>query len=230
MWDMTPFGILSAVVLSAAALPEVRREERVTFTVDDAFQRAGGVQLYFQLISPDDAALTPFLPLDRSDRRSKFTEPMHVSVSRVVYEVEKDVSFFTKERLLDVKYMRALAPELDITAKNNGAFHVGRTPSNSMHMEVHEEAGFGAKLARGSPVVVQENDDFARVMGWRTAAWSATWTFYEKRSSGRTRVTVLSLNYLYNLPPPMLGGSDRLFIDTRAQTLEFIAALRAYQP
>ncbi|MGV3622519.1 MAG: hypothetical protein ACO1OB_16995 [Archangium sp.] len=229
---------LVALVAQAAPLPEARREGRAGFAVDEAFQRAGGVQFFFQLISPDAdesqrAAMTPFLPLDRDDRGSKYGEPMHVTVSRVSYEVEKDVSFFSRERLLDVKYMQRLAPQLEVTARPGGGFRVGRMPSSSMTIEVHEDAAFGAPLARlaqGAPVVVQENSDFARVMGWRTAAWSSTWSFYEALAPGRTRVTVLSLNYLYNVPPPMLGGADRLFVDTRAQTLEFIAALRAYTP
>lgn len=235
---MTRLGMAVALVavVAQAAVPEARREASATFAVDDAFQRAGGVQLYFLLINPDApeaqrAALQPFLPLDREGRGARFTEPMYVSVSRVSYEVDKDVSFFSKERLLDLKYMQALAPQLEVTARPGGGFRVGRTPSNSMSIELHDDASFGAglrRLAHGSPVVVQENDDFARVMGWRTAAWSTTWTFYEALAAGRTRVTVLSLNYLYNVPPPMLGGADRLFLDTRAQTLEFIAALRAY--
>lgn len=217
---------LVALVAQAAPLPEARREGRAGFAVDEAFQRGGGVQFFFELISPDGGVPGQFAALDRTDHRSKFTEPVHVSVSRFSYEVEKDISFFSKERLLDVNYMRALAPDLDITARTPGTFHVGRAPSNSMTLEVLASS----TLAPGSPVVVQQNFDFARVMGWKTAAWSTTWTFHEALGKGRTRITVLSLNYLYNLPPPLLGGADRLFVDTRAQTLEVIAALRSAAP
>lgn len=222
---MPGIAVLAALI---AATPQSRREENATFVVDAAFQHAGGVQLSFQLISPDAdrAPLKPFLALDRDAHLSKFTEPVHVTVLRLSYEVEKDVSFFTKERLINLKYMQALAPQLDITSRPGGGFHVGRVPGNSMTIEVRDEAT--TELAHGAPVVVQTNFDFARVMGWRTAAWSTTWTFHESLGPGRTRITVLALNYLYNLPPPMLGGAERLFLDTRAQSLELVAALRAY--
>lgn len=230
-------SVVVTLLAQAAAGADVRREPSAAFAVDEVFERDGGVQLYFQLISPDAdeaarAALRPFLALDPSNRLSKLGEPVHVSVARLTYEVDKDVSFFTRERLRDVKYMQALAPELEVTARADGGFRVGRTPSNVMTLEVHEDAAFGrplAALAHGAPIVVQENTDFARVMGWRTAAWSTTWTFHESLGPGRTRVTALTLNALYNLPPPMLGGADRLFLDTRAQALKFIAALRAYR-
>lgn len=232
MSSLAAFSAVAALVLHA----EVRREATSTFAVDEAFQRRGGVQLYFELVGadatgPQREALAPFLPLAGARRLEQLTEPVHVTVSRLSYELEKDVSFFTPERLLDVKYMQALAPELDVTARPGGGFRVGRAPSNTMTLAVHDDADFAQKvapLARGARVVVQENTDFARVLGWRTAAWSTTWSFHEALAPGRTRVTVLTLNVLYNLPPPMLGGADRLFSDTRAQSLAVVEALRAY--
>jgi hypothetical protein len=67
-------------------------------------------------------------------------------------------------------------------------------------------------------------------MGWRTGAWSTTWTFHEALGRDRTRVTVLTLSYLYNLPPFWLGGADGVYAETLSQARALIGRLRSYVP
>ncbi|MBL8913829.1 MAG: hypothetical protein JNM17_24210 [Archangium sp.] len=234
---MRLIGALTGLAVQICSAADLRRETRADFVIDPAFQADGGVQLFFTLVDarPGEthrAELGPFLTLDRSDRLSALREPVHVTTSRVSYVVDKAVSFFTRDRLLDAKYMQALAPQLELTSRPDGGFHIARSPANSLSVDVHLEPDFTkgvAGLAHGNLVVVQENVDFARVLGWRTAAWSATWTFHEAISAQQTRITALTLTYLFNVPPPFLGGPERLYADTAAQTLAFVTALRAYE-
>ncbi|MFT3708842.1 MAG: hypothetical protein QM817_14425 [Archangium sp.] len=218
-------GALAGLVVQGAlaAQPPVKREEKADFEVDDSFQADGGVQIHFDLQKPGSTAQPPFRALDRDDRLGTIIkEPVHLCVMRVSYVVEKDVAFFTRERLLDLAYMRALAPQLQLSARADGGFQVGQSPASDLSLEFHDDQ-------RG-PWLVQENVNFARVLGWRTGAWSATWTFHESLGPGRTRVTALSLSYLYNVPPGFLGGADRFRRETIDGALEVITRLRGFKP
>jgi hypothetical protein len=239
----TVFGLLAGLAvpgpIEGARASDARREKVVDFELDDAFQADGGVQIFFELIGAPAApvagsTLARFHVLDRTDRLGGLTEPVHVVAARLSYVLEKDISFFTRERLLDVAYIRTIAPDMDVTAVPDGGFQVGQAPRNRFTLTFHADAStvppaiVSLARARGAPVLVQENADFARIMGWRTAAWSTTWTFHEALGPRRTRVTVLTMSYLYNLPPFFVGGGDRVYADTLARTQAIIARLRDY--
>lgn len=229
---------LAGVVLSVlahgtsfASSSPVKRETSADFRVDDGFQADGGVQVYFDVLPP---AKVPdvFRTLDRQRRLAGFKDALHVAVTRLSYVVEKDVAFFSEQRLRDLSYLRALAPQMQISARTDGGFQINQTPSNTLSIEYHADAGFAGELglAHGAPVLVQENTDFARVMGWRTGAWSATWTFHQSLGPQRTRVTALTVSSLYNLPPDFMGGRERFSRETVDGALAIIERLRSYEP
>lgn len=224
----------------AAGTEIVRREASVDFAIDPAFQADGGVQVFFELIQADDRpserpTVTLFrTALDSEGRWARVDEPLHVAVARISYVIEKDVSFFSRERTFDLSYVRAIAPDMRISGLPDGGFAVGKMPSNQFGLSYREEP-FGLEAATalaghgGSPVVIQHNEGFARVAGWRTAAFATTATFHQPLGPGRTRLTVLTLNALYNLPPFFLGGRDRLYADLLEQTVLLIGRLRGFQ-
>ncbi|MDP1821622.1 MAG: hypothetical protein Q8L48_00180 [Archangium sp.] len=226
-------GPLGALLISSVmtAGPAWQREARADFAADPAFQADGGVQLYFGLMRPDEAAA--FRTLDLNGRG----EAEHVAVVRLSYTLEKDASFFTRERVTDLSYVQAIAPDMDVSQQPDGGFHVGRLPANDFSVRFFADAsGFPAqlKLAHepGTPasIVVQENTGFSRVMGMRTAEASITWTLHHALAPGRTRVTVLTVSYLHNLPPFFLGGEARMFRETVENALRLISRLRAHPP
>lgn len=238
-------GALVPVFLAtSAALAEgptsVRRESRVDFESDRAFQADGGVQIFFDVVgveaSPDnDERVQAFRVMDRAERWRQLDEPVHVGLTRLSYELERDISFFSSKRLLDLSWVQAVAPDMNVTARPDGGFSVGVAPTNDFRLtffDTDAAAPDVAKLARsrGAPVLVQENEGFSRVMGWRTAAWSSTWTFHEALGPGRTRITVLSLSYLYNVPPFFLGGEARLYRETVERSVALIGRLRTLSP
>ncbi|MFO0599599.1 MAG: hypothetical protein U0228_30110 [Myxococcaceae bacterium] len=231
---------LTALVAATAlgAGPTVRREEKCDFEPDPAFEADGGVQIFFELVNAEALPATnphfqAFQVLDRGDRWGAATEPLHVAMVKLSYVVEKDVSFFSASRLLDLGWVQTIAPDMNITSQPDGGFLVGRTPANHFTLDFHADASFAPDVARlakssGAPVLVQENTGFARVMGWRTGDWSATWTFHERLAAGKTRVTVLTLSYLFNVPPFFLGGEARVFRETVEHAVALISRLRAF--
>lgn len=249
-------GLACALVLlpllgataAEARKPPVRREERVSFAVDAAFQDRGGVQYFYQLIDQDEDALAhdafaKLQPLDVRGRWAGRKEPLYVLVSRIVYTLDKDVAFFTPERVRDVSYMNTILPGVGIRQKSSGQYTVAKMPANTFTLRYlgREELSAtprDAALERflsltpepGLPdsVVQQENFDFSRVMGARTSDLSVTWTAHYPLAPGRTRVAVCTMSLLYNLPPFFVGGARRVHDEALGGALILIQNLRAY--
>ncbi|MEW6431556.1 MAG: hypothetical protein AB1730_08595 [Myxococcota bacterium] len=242
-------GLLAGLVAFAAfAATPLRRESTLAFVPDEPFQRDGGVQYFYALAhkepspetaNPDFAFLRA---LDESGRWAAQGEPLHVVMSRITYTVDKDVSFFTEARAKDPAWMNAVAPEFEVTQRPDGGFHAAKMPSNDFTIRFLDARAVAAQPADGGvarlvallpdaglpdSVVVQENFDFARVMGVRTGAWSVTWTAHLPLGPGRTRVHVVTLSALHHLPPFFLGGEKRVFKESVQGALDLIERLRA---
>ncbi len=232
--------MLSLIALTLAAAPvELRRESSLDFAVDEAFQQDGGVQYFYELADPvEKPAQGSVLSFFRAmDALSKPSDPYHVVMSRLVYTVERDVSFFTEARARDVKWMNRVAPEVGVTEEPDGSFRARRTPSNRFRITwleppFPEDAGlrrFLSLLPSGAvpvSVVVQRNSDFSRVMGMRTAERALTYTAHVSLGPGRTRVFVCSMSLLYTLPPFFLGGRNRVFVEAIEGAGKLIEQLR----
>jgi len=229
----------------------MRRESALWFEVDEPFQMGGGVQYFYELArsepSPEvsNKTFVAFRPLDVGGRWASKSEPLHVVMSRLVYTIDKDSSFFTERRARDLVYLNAVAPGLGIVRLRDGDYRAaGGTPANSFRLrwlegpalsEVPRESGLERLLelcaapALPSAVVVQDNFDFSRVMGWRTADTSVTWTAHFPLSPGHTRLCVLTMSYLVNMPPFFLGGDDRVLNESVSGAAQLIRNLRAYR-
>lgn len=245
---MKRFGALLLVSGLAFAETPLRRESVSDFAIDAAFQDKGGVQYFYALLpsspSPEtNATFARFKPLDVSGLWSSLSSPPAVVLSRLVYTVEKDATFFTEARARDVEYINAVAKEMEVTKRSDGSFRVGAMPSNTFTIEYFD----AAKLAQGeapaafravelagmneppASVVFQHNRDFSRVMGMRTADGSFTWTLHFAIAPGRTRVVVFTMSYLRSLPPFFLGGERRVFRESTEGARALIDNLRAYE-
>jgi hypothetical protein len=232
----------SLLALSLAATPvEMRREEALDFSVDEPFQRAGGVQYFYELAPSDpnppaNSALGRLRPLDDLATPD---DAYQVVMSRLVYTVERDISYFTEARSRDVSYLKAVAPEMLVSLEPDGSFIVGRTPRNRFRLTWLDApkpsdpalTRFFELLPPGAPpvsVVIQKNSDFSRVMGWRTAERSVTYTAHFPLGGGRTRIVVCTMSLLHHLPPFFLGGKDRIFRESVEGAASLIEHLRDY--
>jgi hypothetical protein len=244
-------AVLMSVLSASVAFAEapMKQEADINFSPDDVFQRSGGVQFFYTLVpnqpAPEvaDADFQRFRPLDVNDRWSRLKDPTSVMLSRLVYTVDKDVSFFTERRARDINYINAVARQMDVTANDDGSFRVGKTPSNTFQLQFFDEAQVKQSSStaldrvielakegrRPDSIVFQENTGFARVLGRKTAAASVTWTSHYSLGKGRTRVTVFTMSYLHNLPPFFLGGEARVLKESTRAAIELIDSLRAYR-
>ena len=230
-------------VLLAASPIEMRRETSLDFAIDDALQQDGVVQYFYEFADPDprppaSSALARFRAMDD---QSSIDDPYHVMMSRLVYTVERDISFFNETRAKDVKYLQQVAPEVGVSVEADGTFRAAKTPSNRFRLTWLEAptresiAGdaalshfFGFLPRAPASIIVQKNFDFARVMGWRTAERAITFTAHESLGPGRTRIHVCTMSLLHHVPPFFLGGKERVFRESIEGAAKLIGQLRAY--
>lgn len=251
--SMRLFGATLLLLIPALASAEtpLRRETDARFAIDAAFQDKGGVQYFYALLEPEpspekNATFTLFRPFDLPDVWGRLDAPTHVVLSRIVYTVEKDVSFFSEARVRDVGYINGVAKEMEVVKREDGSFRVGKMPANTFTIEYFD----AARLAQGATelpaikrlleltgvteppasVVFQHNRDFSRVMGMRTAEAGFTWTAHYALSPGRTRLVVFTMSYLRTMPPFFLGGARRVFRESTEGARVLIDNLRAFEP
>ena len=55
--------------------------------------------------------------------------PANVVLSRLVYTIDKDVSFFTEARTRDIDYINAIAREAKVSRNDDGSFRASQTPA-----------------------------------------------------------------------------------------------------
>jgi hypothetical protein len=234
------------VAFAARAAPPMRQETALAFTLDEPFQQDGGVQYFYELAKKDaassNATFAFFRGFDESGRWASLGRPAHVVMSRIVYTVDKDASFFTEARAKDTTWMNTVAPEFDVSTRPDGGFRAGKMPANDFTIRFLDAAALASQPADGglahvaslvpdaaplASVVVQENFDFSRVMGVRTGAFSVTWTAHQALAPGRVRVHVFTMSAIHTLPPFFLGGEKRVFKESVAGALDLIERLRA---
>lgn len=246
---VTRLLLLAACVAAVSAAAPMRQEQDPRFAPDDAFLADGGVQYFYELAPklslPDSssAAFTLFRPLEATNRW-KTAGPLHVVMSRLIYEVDKDVSFFTEARAKDLTYINTVAKEYRISRGADGGFRSDASPANTFFIRFYDEAAVQREAGRGAlqrfldllrvpqlprSVVFQQNDEFARVMGVRTGELGITWTAHFSLGPGRTRLQVCTMSYLHTLPPFFLGGADRVYRESVTGASNLIDALRRYR-
>jgi hypothetical protein len=245
-------GLIFAAFGAAAAGADVvaRRETDVGFALDAEFQRDGGVQYFYQLLKQDlppsrSAVFKTYEPFDLRGRNASSAEPLHLVVGRVSYVLEKDISFFSEQRVRDPEYIAAVARGYGITRQPDGTFRASKMPANSFRIHYLDQAEVARRASDGgvarlldfmpdaghpAVVVVQENYDFSRVMGVRTGDDSYTWTAHYPLGPGRTQLNVCTMSYLHTVPPFFLGGEGRVLSESIDGITAFIKNLRAYQP
>lgn len=230
------FAVLTAMAIAAA--PESDRESSVDFTIDEALLARGGVQFFLELtpvVEPlkEGSTVSRFMRLDGTTAKAG----LHALMGRVVYDIDRDISFFTEKRARDITYIQRLAPEMGVKSDGDGSFRVSKTPGNRFTIQwfdapsaqQQELTGFFPFIV-GSPhsVAVQRNSEFARVLGFRTAERSVTFTAHVPIAPGKTRVQICTLSLLVNLPPAFLGGSARVERESIEGTQQLIKQLREY--
>ncbi|MBM4377767.1 MAG: hypothetical protein FJ086_00435 [Deltaproteobacteria bacterium] len=244
-------ALLALTVASAAGAdegPVVRRELAPHFAPDEAFLAQGGVQYFYDYFDKDEAAgqereFPAFRGLDPAGRWEARRDPLYRVVARFVYDIHKDVSFFSAARVKDVAYMNRVCPSCNIREAPGGLYRVGQMPANTSRVRCFDRGQFqavqsepwaqqllGLTRGMGTPdaVVLQENFDFERIVGMQTGEGSTTVTAHYALGPGRTRIAVHLVTLMHNIPPFFLGGTGRVKDITLEGALSLIRQLRRY--
>lgn len=243
MLALLAWGVACA---AAGAEPSVRREQVARFPPDETFLGRGGVQYFYDFFDKDAAQerdYPAFRELDPARSWEACREPLYRVIARFVYVIEKDVTFFSAERVRDVGYMNRVCPSCGIQAAPGGLYRVGQLPANTSRVRHFDRERFlaarsepwarqllGLSNELGTPdvVVLQENFDFQRLLGMRTGEASATVTAHYGLGPGRTRIAVHLVTLMHNIPPFFLGGPERVHDVTLEGALSLIEHLRRY--
>lgn len=223
-----------------AADPTMRRETKLDFAIDDAFQNDGGTQFFYEFFEPaqvaDAGVGTDFSKVRTLDDKAKSGEQLHAVMSRIVYTLDRDISFFTEARARDVKYINTIAPEVKATVDAKGVFRTSKAPANSFTIEwqkpLREGSPYRAFLPEGAEIdslIIQRNSDFDRMVGFKTAERAVTWTAHQSLGEGRTRVFVVTMSLMHNIPPGFMGGKERVYKEAVESATQLIGRLRAYK-
>lgn len=233
--------LLTLFATSALASdPTMRREAKLDFDLDEAFLSDGGVQFFYEFAEPaqvaDAGVGSTLAKVQTLDDKAKPGERLHAVMSRIVYTLDRDVTFFTEARARDVAYINAIAPEVKAKVDDKGVFHTSKPPANSFTVEWQKPmpaaSPYRAFLPEGvevDSVIVQRNFGFDRMFGFRTAERSVTWTAHQSLGEGRTRIFVVTMSLMHNIPPGFMGGTQRVYKEAVESATQLIGRLRDYE-
>jgi len=191
------------------------------------------IYFYHSLIEKEDVLgdssiqfATLAKPLDILDYWGKRQEENYdVFLTKTAYVLNSPVSFFTEERLADINYIAASMPNGKVDKKDS-TYHLVlgfAAPDIDYILKFYSDEVFNSKFpllkdyfqkndaldGNSSLIVLQHNYNYGRVMFQKTSKMSISISRYYKVDE-RTLVVNYTLNYIYNMPPGFLGGSDFL--------------------
>jgi len=231
--------IIIGLMLFPGNLPiSINEEKHLDFMINAPGVFGNKVQMYYALMTNDEVMLTSnfnenisfekhFKPLDIFGYNGKRGEEEYYSLlTKTVYGLPQHVSFFSKERLSDLKYLQQVMPSNYITkSENDYHLKVGfGAPDISYTLSFYDPAQlnhvypglaeyfhkFDRIDKEPEIVVVQHNHTFGKVMGQKTSLMSISVTRYFDAGNSQTLAVNYTLSYIYNLPPTLIGGGGML--------------------
>ena len=156
----------------------------------------------------------------------KGDEKYDVLLTKVGYVLEQPIDFFTKERLSDTAYISKTMPEAKLKQKDSiyhisvgfGAPEIDYTLSFYTQQEFEQHypklrnyfKKYDGLAQVPELIVVQHNYHYGKVMFQSTSKMSISISRYFHLNDEQTLTLNYTLNYIQNLPPSFIGGSDFL--------------------
>lgn len=153
-------------------------------------------------------------------------ERYDVLFTKTAYLLEKPVDYFSSYRLSDVEFIKSTMPSATI-AKQDSIYHIAMgfgSPDIQYTLQFYSDESFqktyptlltyfsslDGVIGRPELVVVQHNFNYGRILFQKTTKMSVSISRYFALEENRTLVLNYTLNYIYNMPPTIIGGSDYL--------------------
>lgn len=153
-------------------------------------------------------------------------EQYDVLLTKVAYILDQPIDFFTKERLSDPAYIALTMPTAKIN-KTDSIYHISvgfgapeidyalhfysdqefenHYPKQQAYFQKNDGLNESAAL-----IVVQHNYQYGKVMFQETSKMSISISRYYTLNEKQTLAFNYTLNYIHNMPPSFIGGSDFL--------------------
>ena len=233
----------------------INDEKKLNFPINTTGVFDDKVQLYYSLISDEQQILSSnfdeklsferhFKPLDVFTYDQHKGEDQYYSLlTKTVYGLPQHVTFFSKERLSDPRYLKKVMPYNEIIKSGNdyhltvgfGAPDISYTLSfftSTEFQEVYPGLAeyfhqFDGNPAEPNMVVVQHNHTFGKVLGQKTSKMSISVTRYYDAGDHQTLAVNYTLSYIYNLPPAIFGGSTLLINQMKKGIVALVRDTRA---
>lgn len=217
---------------------EIISEQQLNFHISTEGIFDNNVQMYHALLDKDHNLLngsfeseigfeSHLLPLDIFDYyQNRGEEEYYSLLTKTVYGLNQDVSYFTEERLSDEDYLQKIMPYNKLSkAGEDYELKVGfGAPDISYSLEFYDNCKMNEKFEQlglyfnqfdqlkqdPSLMVLQHNHTFGKVLGQKTSKMSVSVTRYFEAGPGRTLVINYTLNFIHNLPPALFGGGNIL--------------------
>ena len=166
-------------------------------------------------------------PLDLYDYwEHKGQEEYDVLLTKVAYVLDKPIHFFSEERLADPGYISQTMPAAKIK-RIDSIYHISvgfGAPEidYTLHFYSPEEfkhqysklknyfSKYDGMALSPNLIVVQHNYQYGKVMFQETSKMSISITRYFQLNKEQTLAFNYTLNYIQNIPPSFIGGSDFL--------------------
>ena len=213
-------------------------EEQFEFSIETNQIEDSGINMFYALLDKDMVSMgcdqngaidfeDQILPLDiLSYYENKQDEDYYTLLTKTVYSIDQDVTFFTKDRLSDINYLQKIMPYNKLSKINDdfylevgfGAPDISYTldffANDELNRQYPDLVNYFKKYDRldiePHLCVLQHNHTFGKVLGQKTTKMSVSITRYFEIENSRTLVVNYTLNYIYNLPPSLIGGGNYL--------------------
>ena len=216
----------------------IASENQLDFQIEQQAIMGNKIQMFHALLNKDGSqadcdlnAPLAFeqeaLPLDIFNYyENRGEEEYYTLLTKNVYGLNQDISFFTSSKLSDESYLQSVMPHNVLTkTEESYELEVGfGAPDISYTLDFYTETELTCQqpeLAKyvkandntnlkASLTVVQHNYHFGKVLGQKTSKMSVSVTRYFDAGQGQTMAINYTLNFIHNLPPTLLGGGNLL--------------------
>lgn len=216
----------------------VIHERTLDFTIDKQGLFDDRIQMFYSLLDADHVLVdskkntkisfrNQILPLDIYQvYKNKGEEEYYSLLTKTVYSLPQDISFFTSQRLADVNYLQEVMPSNKIKKVNDHyELEVGfSAPDISFKLEFYTDSALTEQFPellkyfqkydnfeeKPSITIVQHNYRYSKIMGQKTSKMSVSISRYYDEGKNGTLVINYTLNFIHNLPPGLIGGANML--------------------
>jgi hypothetical protein len=232
------FFLLSLVFCEQLISQELDWEimEELKFDLSNKDYRSDKIYFYHALINreasiamndPGFSLSQQATPLDIYNYMTKKGEEDYdVFFTKTGYVLNSPITFFTEERLSDVGYIAKTMPEAKVSQQDT-TYHLAvgfGAPDIDYSLKFYSNDEFESTFPTLTPyfsnndgfvkspdlIVVQYNFNYSRVMFQKTSKMSISISRYFAQDTAHTLVLNYTLNYIHNMPPKFIGGSDFL--------------------